>query len=175
MLYPPAAYVDSTGSQKGRGVFASRDFNVGEIVECCPVVIMEQPFAALPSELKTIVFNWGALAKTTASSAIALGFGSLYNHDNPANMRYAADAEAHVLIFSTVRPVLKGEELTVNYNAIGGGPTWDDDNWFTRNNIEPITGQTDAQLVVRIGRPNQAFDRSAQRCPVNSSVAFTTS
>jgi SET domain-containing protein len=86
------------------------------------------------------VFNWGVLAKTSTSFAIALGFGSMYNHDNPSNMRYEAKIGQRILVFSTVRPVVKGEELTINYNALGGDPIWDNDHWFEDNNIKPITG-----------------------------------
>lgn len=140
MILPPDAYIDDTGTPKGRGVFAARNYKQNEIVEVCPVIIIEQPLKTLPQPLKTNVFNWGALAKTHTSFAIALGFGSMYNHDNPSNMRYQAKSKECTLVFSTVRTVLKGEELTINYNALGGGPIWDSDHWFEDNNIKPITG-----------------------------------
>lgn len=139
-INPPDAFVADTGTSKGRGVFASRDYSTGEIVEVCPVVIIEQSYTKLPETLKTIVFSWDVLANTSESSAIALGFGSMYNHDNPSNMRYEATSEPRLLVFSTVRPVARGEELTINYNARGGGPACEDDNWFDRNRITPITG-----------------------------------
>ena len=121
-------------------MFARRDYMAGEIVERCPVIVVEHPFASLPEVLKTFVFNWGGLADTEQSSAIALGFGSMYNHDNPANMRYEALDGPRVLLFSTVRIVAKGEELTINYNAAGGAPCWHDDNWFVRNGITCLGG-----------------------------------
>lgn len=139
IILPADVYVGDTGTPKGRGVFAGRNYEEGEIVEVCPVIIMEQPLNTLPEVLKTNVFNWGVLAKTQTSFAIALGFGSMYNHDNPSNMRYEAKSEQRILVFSTVRPVLKGEELTINYNALGGGPIWDSDHWFEDSNIKPIT------------------------------------
>ncbi|WP_437586282.1 SET domain-containing protein [Sorangium sp. So ce1000] len=144
VISPPDAYIADTRSPRGRGVFARRDYAAGEIVERCPVIIIEQPFASLPGILRTIVFNWAALAKTGESSAIALGFGSMYNHDNPANMRYEATDEPHALVFSTVRPVAEGEELTINYNAVGGGPSWEDNHWFDRHGIKCIAAPAEA-------------------------------
>ncbi|MES2355907.1 MAG: SET domain-containing protein-lysine N-methyltransferase [Pseudomonadota bacterium] len=135
-----AVYVKDTGTVKGRGVFALRDFFVGEVVEECPVILFNLPFSALPEALKKSVFSWGVLVSAMKDSfALALGFGSLYNHDNPATMRYDADSNNLTLKFIAVRKIKAGEELTINYNAIGGGAYWHDDNWFERMKIQPIT------------------------------------
>jgi len=139
-LEPPVLYIKDTGTVKGRGVFALRDFSVGEIVEECPVILLDLPFAALPEALKRSVFNWRVLVgETNNSFAIALGFGSIYNHDNPAAMRYDADSNNFTLKFIAVRDIRVGDELTINYNSIGGGTYWHDDNWFERMKIKPIT------------------------------------
>jgi hypothetical protein len=137
-LSPPSAYIQDTGTEKGRGVFAARAYTCDEVVEVCPVVVLHMPFSSLPEEMKTFVFNWGVLAHVPNSQAFALGYGSMYNHDNPANMRYEADSQHSLLRFISVRDISEGEELTVNYNAIGGGAEWDNDNWFDRMKIKPI-------------------------------------
>jgi len=133
-----AVYVKDTGTPRGRGVFAARSFGDGEVVETCPVVpFTEGP--ALPSEIRRIMFSWGyLLTGSPGSQAIVLGYGSVYNHDNPANMRYEADATNQVLRFVAVRNIDADEELTINYNAQGGGAEWNDDAWFKRMNVEPI-------------------------------------
>ncbi len=139
IIYPPEVYVQDTGTEKGRGVFAARDYAEGDLIDSCPVVVLYRRFDQLPPKMKTLVYNWGALtAATIPSSALVLGFGSLYNHDNPANMCYKADAEALVMSYTAARNIAKGEELTVNYNATHGQPVSDDDAWFRRNNITPI-------------------------------------
>ena len=133
-----AVYVKDTGTPRGRGVFAARSFGDGEVVETCPVV----PFTknpALPSEIRRIMYGWGyLLTGSPGAQAIALGFGSMYNHNNPANMRYEADATDQVLRFVAVRNIDADEELTINYNAHGGGAEWNDDAWFKRMNVVPI-------------------------------------
>lgn len=131
--------VKDTGTAKGRGVFALRAFAAEELVEACPVVIMRLPFSALPEELKTMVFSWGFLVGGSNDvHALALGHGSLFNHDNPSNMRYVADADAKLLYFVAVREIAAGEELTINYNAHGGGHVWHDNKWFERMNVTPL-------------------------------------
>ena len=64
-------------------------------------------------------------------SAIALGYGSMYNHANPANMRYASAFEGRAIRFTAARTIKGGEELTINYNRTRGEPTSDEDVWFT--------------------------------------------
>lgn len=139
-LSPPAVYIKDTETLKGRGVFAARAYATGEVVEACPVIVLHTSFSSLPEEVKTRVFNWEVLAQVPNTQAFALGYGSMYNHDNPANMRYEADRECSVLRFISVRSINAGEELTVNYNARGGGTEWHDDNWFERMNVKPIAG-----------------------------------
>lgn len=136
----PEAYIAHTQTKKGRGVFAKRPFRAGEVVEACPVIVLAQPFADLPRRLQTVVFDWGTLTETDAGSAVALGFGSIYNHAEPANMAASADEStgSKCLVFTAVRDIDPHEELTINYNAHGGGHTWHDDNWFQRMNIQPV-------------------------------------
>ena len=127
-----------TGTAKGRGMFALCAFEEGALVEECPVVVMREHFRTLPEALKTMVFNWGFLTGGPDAHALALGHGSLYNHDNPSNMRYVADAEASLIRFIAVRRIEPGEELTINYNAHGGGHVWHDDKWFAQMNVRPL-------------------------------------
>jgi SET domain len=125
-----AIYIRDTGTPTGRGVFAGRAFAAGETVETCPVVLLGGKLASLPGEVKRLLFNWGVLASVPEAHCLALGYGSLYNHDNPASLRYEADVQALHLRFIAVRDIAADEELTVNYNAFGGLPQADHDGWF---------------------------------------------
>jgi hypothetical protein len=143
-IAPPLVVVKETGTPKGRGVFAGRDYRAGDLVEESPVVFIEHAFEELPDAMRKMVFNWGALSGNPAGHALALGYGSLYNHDNPANMRYGADPQRGLLRFVAARDIGRGEELTINYNAVGGGAEWRDDNWFERLDVTPIISSTAA-------------------------------
>lgn len=135
----PSVYIKDTGTAKGRGAFASRAHAKGETVEACPVVLFSGAYTSIPEEVRQLLFNWGVLANTTSGHCLALGYGSMYNHENPANMRYEADVAARALRFVAIRDIAVDEELTVNYNAVGGGHESERDTWFTNMGIEPYT------------------------------------
>ena len=139
--HAPSVYIKHTGTAKGRGAYAARAHSQGETVESCPVVLFTGAYAAIPDEVRKLLFNWGVLANTDSMHCLALGDGSLYNHENPANMRYEADAEAGVLRFVAIRDIAVDEELTVNYNAVGGGHESAQDTWFTHMGITPCGGR----------------------------------
>ncbi|WP_422011577.1 SET domain-containing protein-lysine N-methyltransferase [Roseateles sp.] len=138
-ITPPSVCVRDTGTSRGRGAYALRAHAAGETVELCPVILFNGSFASVPGEVRQILFNWGVLAGTSAMHCLALGYGSMYNHENPANMRYEADVAKRGLRFVAVRDIAEGEELTVNYNAIGGGHESATDNWFNGHGIEPYS------------------------------------
>jgi len=74
----PDVYVKDTGTKKGRGAFAAKNFKKGDLVEECPVIILLRPIDQLPPRLKIMVFNWGNLTNSPPSNALSLGFGSMY-------------------------------------------------------------------------------------------------
>lgn len=133
----PSVCVKETGTARGRGAYATRAHCAGETVELCPVILFTGSYASVPAEVRQILYNWGVLAQTRHTHCLALGYGSMYNHDNPANMRYEADVAVRGLRFIAVRDIAEGEELTVNYNAVGGGHESSADTWFTGMGIEP--------------------------------------
>ena len=51
--------------------------------------------------------------------AVALGYGSLYNHSYQPNARYD-DVGRLTKVFSALRDIEPGEEITVNYNGKPG-------------------------------------------------------
>jgi hypothetical protein len=129
----PDVYIKDTGTQKGRGVFAAKNFKPDDIIEECPVVLFRAPFVP-PDEMKRVIFSWLALTKGNDGNifALALGCGSMYNHDNPANMKYEANVTNKTLKFIATRAITANEELTINYNALSGNAESSDDNWFDR-------------------------------------------
>jgi uncharacterized protein len=135
----PNIKIKETGTAKGRGVFALREYRAGQTVEICPVIVFQCPFPDLPRELQEHVFDWTVLSQVAELNmqAIALGCGGMYNDCNPANMSYSAVVEHQrpYLQFTAARTVLADEELTVNYSACGGVPESSDNQWFERLGI----------------------------------------
>ena len=95
---------------KGRGVFARRFIPEGTVIEKVPVLVMpeEEAYVGL---LADYVFEWGK-----GTVAVALGYGSLYNHSYDANCRYD-DVGKQSKIFVADRDINEGEEVTINYNG----------------------------------------------------------
>ncbi len=132
--------IRDTGTAKGLGVFALRPFNRGDLVEACPVVIFDQDdYDALPKELRERTFNWSAvISKPPGMHALALGYGSIYNFENPANLQYTAMRSTATMTFVANRVIEAGEELTINYDERSGIDPAIQSAWMKRNNIDPI-------------------------------------
>jgi SET domain-containing protein len=99
---------------KGRGVFARRAIRADEVIERVPMLVMtskEFEEGVANSALKDYCFAWGK-----DQVALALGYGSLYNHSYRPNARYEDDGP-RTKAFIALRAIAEGEEITVNYNG----------------------------------------------------------
>jgi uncharacterized protein len=99
---------------KGRGVFARRTIRQGEVIERVPVLVLPAEEVRNPSAwtgLGAYCFEWGR-----GRLALALGYGSLYNHSYHPNACYD-DAGGPTKVFTALRDIEPGEEITVNYNG----------------------------------------------------------
>ena len=135
---PPALYVKDTGTPKGRGAYAAKAFREGDVVEVCAAVPFDPGATDLPLAVQRMVFNWGLLTKNPGRQlALALGYGSLYNHDNPANMKYEVDEGGQTIRFVAARDIEAHDELTVNYDAPGGVSDHSEREWFERMQVTP--------------------------------------
>jgi hypothetical protein len=103
---------------KGRGVVAERAFRAGETIERPPVLVVPGDEAAFvrQTRLNSYYFEWGDDCK---QAAIALGYGSLYNHSYSPNARYEFREPEECLEFVALRDIAPGEEITINYNNLG--------------------------------------------------------
>ena len=79
-------------ANKGRGVFATTRFARGATIEFAPVILIpaEQWPHIEPTVLALYIYNFGPTAEQE-HAAIALGFGSLYNHSYRPNAQYIKD------------------------------------------------------------------------------------
>lgn len=100
----------------GRGVFATRAFAAGDTVERCPAVVVSPADRHLldGTHLFNYYFYWEGEA-----AAIALGYGSLYNHSASPSARYRKVSDADVIEFVAVRDIEPGCEITVDSTPTG--------------------------------------------------------
>jgi SET domain-containing protein len=96
---------------KGRGVFARRAIRAGTVIERVPVLVLPYTEDEWESQLTPYYFTWGE-----DTVALALGYGSLYNHSYRPNARYD-DVGPRTKVFTALRDIRPGEEITVNYNG----------------------------------------------------------
>lgn len=106
----------------GRGVFTIEEIPVDSLLEICPAIVlsewdMEQIHK---TDLHDYYFLWG---DEQNQCAIALGYGSLYNHSYHPNARYLLDFEQMTIDIYAIRDIEAGEEITVNYNGEPDDPS----------------------------------------------------
>lgn len=128
----PSLYI-AESERGGRGVFAGEPLEVGSLIEICPAIVL--PAEELPiihgTKLHDYYFLWGDDQK---QCAIALGYGSLYNHAYDPNAHYLVDYEHETIDFYCIKNISAGEEITVNYNGEPDilTPVWFDEKKSSR-------------------------------------------
>jgi uncharacterized protein len=109
----------------GFGVFSSVARRPGELLEVSPVleVAADQLRALRRTSLYGYYFWW-----PPAGAALALGYGSLYNHAFHATARFDLDPDNRAILFRAIQPISQNQEITINYNGESGNLT---PVWFT--------------------------------------------
>jgi hypothetical protein len=111
---------------KGRGVFATRDIQKGDLIERAPMLIIpdhHRPFAD-----KTIIFQyvfmWEHGRRDTelciggsGCTAIALGITSLVNRSDRPNAACHRQIDTQEIELRAIRAIKAGDEIVVGYDA----------------------------------------------------------
>ena len=101
-------------------MFATRTFKKGEEIERCPMLVAEEDRGDdLESGAEGYVFGWG-----TDRTALALGYGSLYNHRYDSNATTTEVGDE--LIISATRKIAVGDEGYINYMGTAQDGVWFD-------------------------------------------------
>lgn len=107
---------------KGRGVFALKPFKPEETIEVCHVILLDQ-------HLEQNNANGYCFAWSDDYVAIALGYGSLYNHSHKPNAEYCcfdSDDDLRMRFYAS-KPIKVGEEICISYLE---DHETEDDLWF---------------------------------------------
>ena len=125
-----ALYIKSTKG-KGRGVYCDHPILKDAVIEECPLLIIP---AAEHDNLETtkLADYFFSFNKAENTQALALGFGSLYNHKQFPNAHYWIDMEKKSITIYALEDIEKDMEICINY---GGNPGADFREWFTARNI----------------------------------------
>ncbi len=107
-------------SKQERGVFATKDFKKGEVVEYAPFVVIGK------NDCTGLIKNYTFKHFDDSKTLVVLGYGMLYNHDDNHNIGYSFDNVNSCIIFRALRDIKKGEELFDSY-----GEQW----WTNRKHL----------------------------------------
>ena len=129
----PNIYVAETGTDLGRGVYTSEDIPSGKTVEVVPVILLPLKSQPFPAQIRRLVYNW---SKTHV--ALALGYGSLYNHSDQPNLVFTRGKNDLSFLFKTLRAIAAGEQLTISYDYLGTGESPRKRSWFEIHQVGKI-------------------------------------
>ena len=105
----------------GFGVFATKNFRKGEVVEVCPVMsVTDKTKAILLANSPKAVSDFGNfMFETEDGSALAFGYGSFYNHSVEPNADYSMIEcfGRSCLEIVAWRRIEEGDEILLNYNG----------------------------------------------------------
>lgn len=133
---PPDIFVAKTLSLTGRGVFALRQFEKDELVEVSPIFLLKERYEDIPTEFQERVFAW----VDSPFHAVALGYGSLYNHRDKPNLKYESHLKSMTIRFIAIQDIDLNEELTINYNFANGKAKETEKDWFEKLGIKKYEG-----------------------------------
>lgn len=103
------------------GVFATKYIGPGETIEECPVILVGEGSA---NYFENLIFHW----EKDGVAALALGYGSIYNHAEQPNAGVQPDYNNKVLLIKANKPIYEGEEIFVYYGK----------KWFVDRNLVPL-------------------------------------
>jgi SET domain-containing protein len=117
----------------GRGMFATRRFMKGELIERAPVIPIDEK--KWPSAAKTILsdyaFDWG---EKDEHAAISLGYISIYNHSYSPNAQLEQMEDELMMEIIAIKDIEHGDQIMINYN---GEPSNQDPLWFVQRTAKP--------------------------------------
>jgi uncharacterized protein len=113
-------------SRYGRGIFATRTIQKGALIHEAPVIVCpnDEYRKLQKTVLRNYYFNWG---ENYDHVAIALGYGSLFNHSYTPNAVFENNLKKETVDFFALKKIKAGEEILVNYN---GDPNDKKALWF---------------------------------------------
>ncbi|MDQ3140681.1 MAG: SET domain-containing protein [Bacteroidota bacterium] len=121
----PSLFI-ANAEPKGRGVYTASEIPLGSIIEICPVLEIPKEEVEIihNTELHDYYFVWG---NNDEMLAIALGYGSLYNHEYDPNANFILDLVNKTIEIVAIKDIISGEEITINYH---GEPLNNEELWF---------------------------------------------
>lgn len=101
-----------------RGLVATEKISKDQVVESCPAII----FTKNPKIIEQTIFDHYVFDWDETHEALALGYGSLYNHSKQPNVKFELDMINKLVVFVAISNIEIGEELLINYDSTADEP-----------------------------------------------------
>jgi SET domain-containing protein len=114
--------IKDAGVRKGRGLFATQTIESGSIIENSPILLFQRDEWESHGKytiLQHYTFRW-----KNGCYAIALGIGSLFNHDRVPNVGWLRLYDENIIRFTALQKIEIGEELCISYGPSSLVSTW---------------------------------------------------
>mmetsp|Transcript_96048 Transcript_96048/g.299112 ORF Transcript_96048/g.299112 Transcript_96048/m.299112 type:complete len:638 (-) Transcript_96048:46-1959(-) len=131
-----------TSHLHGRGVFATRTTEPGQLIESNPIIQMDEAGAEA-----LISYRWGAKNRGAGPFYIPMGNGCLYNHSERQNAHAQLDLGRNVLELVALEQLHVGQEVLVNY---GSDYFTDDYDGHRKSELLVIEDKSSADLDMRV-------------------------
>lgn len=96
----------------GRGIFATKNIKAKTTINISNVLVIKGDEY---KNLEHTIIDHYVFAWNDEDCALALGLGSLFNHNDNPNVDYFLNKRALTITYKTVRPIRKGEQLFIDY------------------------------------------------------------
>ncbi len=103
----PAAEIRHSDRIGERGVFATRDYKPGDLIEVCPA--LKQTHELVDGQMSNYIFTYD-----NTFSLIGFGYCSMYNHADDNNAEWEVVNEKQIKVVA-IQPIVKGQEIFVSY------------------------------------------------------------
>ncbi|EPY52128.1 histone lysine methyltransferase Set7 [Schizosaccharomyces cryophilus OY26] len=113
---------------KGRGVFALEHLPAHTCIEISPVLLFQKE--QYENHGQYTVLNEYTYVWSAGRQGLALGLGSMFNHDRCPNVYWKKDEPNRCISYFTLRQVHPNEELCISY----GDQLWFDDGSASSHN-----------------------------------------
>lgn len=105
----------------GRGIVADRSFEEGEVIMTCPIIRLSRGDWHFVQNTTLASYVFSSENEFSGDCFLALGYGSLLNHDDDPNVDYDTDENKLIITLKALRDIKKNEQLFINYN-------WEEDD-----------------------------------------------
>lgn len=106
-------YIEKSKNIEGYGVFARNNIKKNTLIESCPLILV--PIKDF-YHIKQTKLNFYYFEYNSKFIAMALGYGSLYNHSYRPNAKYVFNYKKKLIRIYSLRVIKADEEILINYN-----------------------------------------------------------